>query len=272
MRGVKYVMGFVAAFAGGWPALGHDAWMSVDAFEAEDARPAVLRFWVGHGGERDPWSVAPHRIAGLRSLGPGGLTDHQAALDPTTPTGPVSVDLGPGDHVLALDSYRSLIELEAERFNTYVKKEGIVPIARHRAATGATNAPGTEAYARHMKALVRRGGPLASAAAVSRPLGQALEIIPLANPYALEPGDPFPLALYHHGRPVMGATLRLNAIGAATAAATAKTDADGEAVFARPARGDWYVHAIWSEPAPDIPGDVDYATGFASLSFGFPAE
>ncbi len=272
MHGVRAVTALAAAVIAAWPAGAHDAWIVVDGFVAEEAEPAVLRFSLGHDGESEPWTATPHRIASFRSLGPDGLLDHQAAIDPDGPKEAVTITLPPGDHVVALDSYRALIELDAKRFNRYVAKEGITPISRHRADTGATKAPGTEAYARHMKALVRRGAPEATSTPVTRPVGQALEIVPLANPYALQAGDPFPLALYHHGRPVEGATLRLNEIGAAEAAAKAKTDAAGQAEFPRPASGAWYVHVVWAEAAPDIPGDADYATGFASLSFGFPEE
>ena len=61
------------------------------------------------------------------------------------------------------------------------------------------------------KALVVAGDDAVDVAAVSKPVGQALEIVPLADPTQIKLDAVFPLQVYYDGKPLAGATVTATA-------------------------------------------------------------
>ena len=57
------------------------------------------------------------------------------------------------------------------------------------------------------KALVVAGDDAVDVAAVSKPAGQALEIVPLADPTQVKVDERFPVQIYYQGKPLAGATV-----------------------------------------------------------------
>lgn len=249
----------------------HDFWLQPRSFWIPEGGTAAFTVQVGHGADRETWSVDPKRVVMYRSIAPGGaVTDRRAQA--RLGSGPQALAFSaPGTHVVVLETNHAQSNLPAVRFNEFLKEEGLTPALRHRERTRTTGRPGREIYSRRVKTLVQVGPARRQAQPhVTRPVGLTLEIVPEANPYALPAGAPLPVRVLYQGRPVAGALVKLTNLGAdAKPAAQALTDRAGRATFTYPRRGTWLLNVVWTKPLTEHPR-ADFDTTFSSLAFGFP--
>ena len=113
----------------------------------------------------------------------------------------------PGLYTLVYASGRSAVELDAAKFETYLKEEGLETISALRAKRGQTAASlksVKEVFSRCAKALIPVGG---GGAGAERVLGLTLELIPEKDPTQLAAGAELPLRLLYLGKPLAGALL-----------------------------------------------------------------
>ena len=114
------------------------------------------------------------------------------------PAGALRV-IAPGLHVVGFHSQPIPIELPPEKFNQYLKEEGLDAIADLRQQRGQADASAREIFSRCAKSLLLVDGP--SEDAQDQVLGFTLELVAERNPYALRSGQTLPLRLLFHGRP-----------------------------------------------------------------------
>lgn len=253
-----------AAMAGA--ASAHDFWVEPVSFSLEEPGSVEIDLFVGHGQDRSGWPVAPHRIVGLRSLGPDGLRSHASGPDSLTP--PLAVDFtSPGAHLLFVETTNSFSELEAAKFDDYAKEEGIRPIEVDRSLNRKTG-PGRELYSRRGKALIQVGCEPAGREVWQSEVGLTLELIPRVDPLIWQEGTPFPVEVRFHGKSIAGATLHVTNLEDDSMTFTAETENSGQAdLSADLTEGKWLVHSVWSETAPNLLEGADYQTIFSSLTF-----
>src|SRR5262249_20864873 len=108
----------------------------------------------------------------------------------------------PGLLVIGYRSNPSTAELTAEKFNQYLKEEGLDAVAELRARRNETGASVRELFARCAKSLVLAGPP--GEAQGDRPLGFTLELVAERNPYAMRDGEDLPVRLTYENRPLAG--------------------------------------------------------------------
>ena len=144
------------------------------------------------------------------------------------PAGFLRVDT-PGLLVVGYRSNASAVELAAEKFNQYLKEEGLEAIAALRARRNETGAKARELFSRCAKSLLLTGSP--NAAQGDRRLGFTLELVAEKNPYALGAGEELPVRLTYENSPLAGALVvainRLNP----SEKLSARTGADGRVRF-----------------------------------------
>lgn len=251
------------------PAAAHDFWLFPQTFESEVLGTVQVRFLVGHADEVNSWNLQWDRVAALRAHGPDGMKDLQPAMTPARGLVPGFVALPlqtPGTHVVAFESNHSFSDLEAEKFNDYAESEGLTAILNARERAGALAENGLELYSRRAKTLIQFGDePTDSALA---PLGHTLEIVPEANPYALDEGEALPVRVLFRGAPLEGATIDITVLGAGAAPYDTKvTDADGRARFALSGGKAYKLNVVWGVPNADA-RRAEFETIFSSLTFG----
>src|SRR5262249_5738025 len=140
------------------------------------------------------------------------------------PAGFLRVD-GPGLLVLGYRSNPSPVELPAEKFNQYLREEGLDAIAAIRESRHQTDAVVHEIFARCAKSLVLSGDPAKNQA--DRTLGFTLELVAERNPYLMAAGDDLPVRLIYESRPLAGAlVIAMNRLNPAEKI-SARTDRDG---------------------------------------------
>lgn len=251
-------------------ATAHSFWLQPESHIVEIGEEAVIGFKIGDVGEEGDWSVYWERVSSFRLHGPDGTTDQLRAVRTRRggDTGGAQLSIAKaGSYVLAFESNPSFSDLEAERFNRYVEHEGLTAIAAHRELTRTSDTNGTELYARRAKALLQVGD--AQTGNVTEPVGQLLEIVPLANPFALGEGDNLSVQVLWRGEPLEGASLVVARPHADGDPLVLLTDADGKASFDLQWGSRYLLSVVWGVPAPND-RRADYFTIFSSLTFPSP--
>ncbi len=244
----------------------HSFWLQPQDHTTEAGEPVTVEFKVGDAGDVNDWGLYWERIGAFQLYGPDGVTDQQRALRTTAlgEAGTARVTLDePGSYVLAFSSNPSASDLEAERFDRYVEHEGLSAIAADRASRANGGLNGTELYARRAKTLWQVGD--SHTENVTQPIGQTLEIVPLANPFAMGEGEPLPLQVLWRGEPLEGATLSAAALDETGEATTYMTAADGTVTIPAQSALPMLYSVVWGVPAPND-DRADYFTIFASLT------
>src|SRR4029450_6851021 len=142
----------------------HDMWIEPATFSPDTGQIVGVRLRVGH----DP-------------LG------EQLSRDPP-----------PGLMIIGYRSNPSAIEQTADKFNQYLKEEGLEAIAALRAQRNQTGAKARELFSRVAKSLLVAGSP--SKAQGDRALGFTLELVAERNPYAFNAGQELPVRLIYENQ------------------------------------------------------------------------
>src|SRR5262245_16763461 len=172
-------LALVAVLAAAGPAFAHDFWI-----EPTTHRPAAKAL-VGvtlRVGDEIPGDAVPRTAERIERFALAGMDGDVPVVgrDGETPAGAVRV-AGEGLQWLVYRSRRSSIRLPAEKFEAYLKEEGLERIVEARAKRGASKAEGREVYSRCAKSLLVVQGEAGKAAAAlaghDRALGLTLELV-----------------------------------------------------------------------------------------------
>ena len=247
----------------------HDFWLQPRTFNPSVGQSDPVTIQVGHGPFRSRWSGALDRVVLFRNVSPTTKVDLRPLLHPTPDQDAVLTFNAPGAQMLLFESTDALSNLPSIRYNDYAKVEGLTPALQYRAKTGQTQANGRESYSRRCKALIDVGAGGRPNPAITQPVGFSLEIVPAVNPYGLAPGQPLPVQVLFHGKPLAGALIKLTNLEFDVRPVSMHlTDASGRANFEIPRTGDWLINVIWTEPIKANPA-ADFKTVFSSLTFGY---
>jgi uncharacterized protein DUF4198 len=216
-------------------------------------------------------SIARARIADLSVAGPGGRkhldTTAVAADGPRTA---IEVQVGPpGTYVAGLSLLPSSIAEKGPQFNAYLKEEGLNAVLEDRRAKGELGKAVTERYAKHVKVAFQAGAALGDAWNVA--LGYPVEIVPLANPYALRAGDTLRVKLLVNGAAAAGRSAIAagrSRTGARLPEQRVRADGLGVVPVVLGSTGTWYVKFI--EMTRSSERGVDYVSQWATLTFAVP--
>lgn len=255
------------------PLSAHDFWLQPDRFRVEPGTPLAMTLLAGHGADRQRSQIPRRRIVRFAAIEPDG--DHVDLRGMLDLGGAADARLQfreAGSHVVFLETDdRAESHLPADRFNHHLESEGLTPALEARWRSGRSNEGGSEAYGRRAKAIIHVAGAAGAAsgasAAVTRPVGMTLEIVPEVDPYALPRAARFPVRVFYEGRPLAGALVKLTRLeDDAAPLASQRTGADGRTSFALPPAGTWLLGVVWARPLPA--GEAtDFETIFSSLGF-----
>lgn len=277
--------GLLAAIAAAvaHPARAHELWLEPSSFRPEPGTEVEIRILVGHGpADGEPLVPRPEWIERFVLAGPSG-TAPVAAPPGADPPGRAAVGEA-GLWAVGLESGDTLHTLQPERFERYLAEEGLEESAAAAREAGLAPAPAPaeadspvrELFARSVKCLLRVGGGTSEAAggpgagsAVGPILGQELELVPLADPFAPEAGE-LPLRVLLRGEPTAGVLVEAASLaGGEAASSRAVSDAAGVVRLALPAvpgAAGWLVSAVVLEPAP-AGADAHWRSVWSSLTF-----
>lgn len=250
------------------PLLAHDLYLRPATFHP--APGASLRVEY-HNGDGFPSSEVTTPIERLRDMKVWSLKGDGAAFQNVRTEGKatvadVKVPDETGSALLVSRTVPNYIELDAAKFEEYLTHEGLDGIVAWRKKNGESAKPGKELYSKYAKALLAVGGK--SSKSWSSIADLTIEIVPLANPYAVPIGGSLPIRVLYRGKPAAGLAIEAsNAWQSKTEKAiVGRTDATGEITVPVKHPGLWKLQTILMERRTDRK-QADWESYWASFTF-----
>jgi len=243
---------------------GHDFWIEASTFHPAPGAVVGIGLRVGQGFVGDPVRRSSEYIEAF-VVRQGNREDVVAGVDDRDPAGVLVAD-GRETAIVAYRSKPAFIELPADRFEEYLRLEGLESIIAFRRAHGTTGKSGLEYFTRYAKALLtgRSGSP-----AVSRPVGFHMEIVPGADP-TLRSGA-FAGTVLYRGAPLAGALVIAMPQSNPAERSMVRTDVRGAFTFSRLHSGVWLIKSVHMVEAGWF-SRADWESAWASLTFEVPHD
>jgi len=230
---------------------GHDMWIEPATFWPAAGQTVAIKLRVGQELLGDPIPRSSRLIREFVVVDGAGRRTVMGR-EGSDPAGYVRG----GEAVIGYWSHPSLVELDAEKFNLYLKEEGLESLLAERARRKQSGMAAREQFSRCAKSLVAGAG--------DQLLGFQLELLAERNPHALG-GSALPLRLLYENRPLAGAlVVAMNRRGEKVSARTGK---DGRVRLELKGGGMWMVKAVHMVPAGE-----EWASYWASLTFGLEGK
>jgi uncharacterized GH25 family protein len=244
----------------------HDFWIEPSTFRPVVGSTLGVRLVVGQRFRGDVLPRNPAMIARFVFVTNQGEVPvpGRAADDPA---GSVPIEQ-PGLGLIAYRSLESSLSLEADKFDEYLKEEGLESVIAARAKRGESQKPSKELFSRAAKCLVQARGE--GVTGFDRVVGLTLELVPERNPYAMAGGGDLPVRLLSEGKPLAGALVAAMPYDAPEKKLSARSDHEGRVTLRLPAGGVWLVKAVQMTPVAGDP-NADWRSVWASLTFEVPA-
>lgn len=245
----------------------HDFWIEPTTFTPSPGQRVAVRLRVGQELQGDPVPRDPAQLVRFMAAGPAGEAPVQGV--PNTEPAGFAAFPAPGLYTVAYDSRRSAVEMDAVKFEKYLKEEGLENVATLRARRKQTGAGTKEVFSRCAKSLIAAGN--AAGPGFDRVLGQRLELVAGKNPYSFSGSGDLPVRLLYEGKPLAGALIVALQRGRPNAKVAVRSDAGGRATLKLDRPGLWLVKAVHMIPAPADAG-AEWESFWASLTFALPVR
>ena len=236
----------------------HEFWLEPQSFQGRE-----VHVRVGENFHGEAWKGSGRRVVEIRDHYAGKV--RRLRLQGTQFRLPADQ---PGVHLVTFRNDNSFITLGAEKFNEYLKEDGLENALEWRAAHGQEDKPGREFYRRCVKSLIRVGGS-SDGSNYGLDTGLPLELIALTDPYAGKAPAEMRFRVQFKHRLVKNALVQVWHRGdGRSARLQLRSDAQGEVTFPCWQVGRWMVSSVHMERVP--PGQrADWQSYWSSYTFGF---
>jgi hypothetical protein len=228
-------------------------------------------------------AIMRDRVIDISLVSPAGRTHIDTTMwsgDTTyTDTTYLQIETGdPGTYIVGASTRTRDLGMAGADFNEYLEHDGIPDVLEARRQNNELDKDAWERYAKHVKAVLQVGDNVdkpktwwrfwqkGDPAYLVR-LGYPAEIVPLVNPYSLEPGDEISALCLVDGEPVANQLVILGGEqgGELVEEQRKRSDDEGVITFTLESAGKWYIEFI--NMAPSSAEDVDYESKWATLAF-----
>jgi len=243
----------------------HEFWLQPKKYRYTVGEEMVVDLMVGENFLGEYWDLNRHKVEKAEIHFPGGATDLTNTVQIRKGKNLAYKFTKEGTHLLTLRSNAAFIELEGEKFNAYLKEDGLDNILDERTNTATLDKPAREFYQRYAKLLVQSGNK--TDATFSKRANFPVEIMPLANPYTLKTGDYLECRVLYEGKPAAHQLVKVwSYIGNSTFLQNIYTENDGTLKFPISSKGPWMVSTVKMKKSEKE--GADYQSMWASLVFG----
>lgn len=164
--------------------MAHEFWLQPQKFFYSIRDVAYIRFFVGEHFSGTNWNGNKDKVKLLVHFDPSGISSDLSARLSDNLGDSLSLPLkDEGTHMVIFNSTNSFIKLEAEKFNEYLKEDGLDNTALYRIAQKEDTLAGREYYQRSVKTLIQVGESPTNRC--TNPTQLPLDIIPRENPYMI---------------------------------------------------------------------------------------
>lgn len=246
----------------------HEFWLMPSKFRVQIGELIAFNFFVGEDFEGELWGKRKERTLKLTHFSDKKQEDLTALALATDSSDVMMKFETNGTHVLAMESKNSFIALDAEKFNAYLKEDGIDNIFELRQKNGDLDKPSRELYRRCAKTIIQVGDKMDKT--YRKKTGMPLELIPLQNPYTLKDMDKLTVKVLFQGKPLvkkMVVTWHKSA-NIKTQHEKYYTDAEGTITFPLTQRGQWMISTVQMIPLMNN-AEGNYQSYWGNLTFEF---
>ena len=178
----------------------HEFWMQPSVFKVKQGDRVVIDFMVGENFTGEFWNLKRHRVEELKLINQKSTEDLSGVVSESQGENLALTCNALGTQLIAMKSNNAFIELEADKFNAYLKEDGIEDILKLRTETNTLDKPAKEFYARCAKVLLQVGDLYDDT--YKKVTGMPLEIVPLSHPYKAKVGEEVKFQLLFKGEPL----------------------------------------------------------------------
>ena len=244
----------------------HDMFLKPTRFFAPENSEVRVRLLNGTFTKSEN-SIARNRLADASVVTP----TRRIALDTTewNATGDTSTfhihTRGAGTYVIGTSTRPSVIALEADDFNLYLRDDGIPDVLEARKQANELTKPAKERYHKHVKALIQVGNTRSNH--YSTVMGYPAEIIPLENPYSLGSSGTLRVKALVDGKPLANQYVLYGGVSADEKGfeqKSVRSNGEGIATINLGGPGTYFVKFINMSKVKD---SVDYESKWATLTF-----
>jgi uncharacterized GH25 family protein len=172
------------------------------------------------------------------------------------------IEAGPGLSIVGYRTHpRRHGSMAAERFESYLREEGLEHVIELRAKRGHAKKRATEIFSRSAKSLVRQPGETATR--FDERLGLRFEIVPITSPWD---GSTLAVQLLFDGKPLAGTLVTAMHAKDRSLAANARSNAEGRVTLPVARSGAWLIKAVHMLDAPEGSG-AEWESVWATLTF-----
>lgn len=172
-----------------------------------------------------------------------------------------------GNHMFALERDWSYIKLEADKFEDYLREDGMEYIIAERARLGESHKEGRERYSRFIKTLLQIGEKRDKT--YKEKTWLKLDIMPMENPYSKKPGDTLMFQVRFDGKPLANRTVFAdNRDGETFSKQRFVTTSDGKIAVKLDRKGTWLVRMVVMQRCKADCGEADWESFWGAFSFG----
>ena len=223
------------------PLAAHDFWIEPDQFAADSGTPVniSLREGVGFKGNSLPYITQWFNDFSVTSTGGRTGVESELGNDPAA-----TLALQAGTYLLGYQSNANFVELEPEKFHTYLEEEGMEYIIMRRQELGEEDELAPENFVRCAKTLIGVTGSRSVPDVYAKRLGYTLELVPESDPLLVEAGDSLTMRVLYAGAPIEGIRVRALTKDRPEESIDVRSDADGRASLVLPRPGIWMIKAV----------------------------
>ncbi|HLA94373.1 MAG TPA: DUF4198 domain-containing protein [Pyrinomonadaceae bacterium] len=246
----------------------HEYWLEPESFFLKPNEKAAVRLFLGEGLKKEeerPFQMSKTTMFKLFSAD-GDFDLISSGRDEEMPLFTFASERS-GNYLLGLERNWSYITLEPEKFDEYLREDGLEYILAERERLGESKKEGRERYSRYIKGLMQVGDKRDKTFA--KRIGLKLEIVPLENPYSKKAGEELSFQVLFQGKPLKDKTIFAdNRDGEAISKQKLKTDAQGKTTVKLDRKGIWLVRLVYMQRCPKDCEGADWESFWSAFSFG----
>ncbi len=249
-------------------AFAHEYWLEPDSFLLAPRESTFVRLILGDGLKvEEEMSYRYSKTSIFKLFSTEGTFDLARDItDESKPLFSFSAQKT-GNYLLAMERNWSYITLESDKFDDYLREDGMEYIIAERERLGESKKEGKERYSRFIKTLLQVGEKRDRVFGTRA--GLRFEIVPLNNPYALKIGDELVVQVLFEDKPLAGRSLFAdNREGDSVSKRRLTTDKNGIAKIRLVKKGVWLVRLVYMQRCSRSCEGADWESFWGSLSFG----
>jgi len=244
------------------PIRAHEFWLEAQPFYQQINKTTDISIHVGQDMKGDLLPNIPAWYRKFEVITENGLQPVDGELG-RDPAGYFSTQT-PGIYAIGYLSTENEVKLKAEKFEGYLKTQGLEKIIKRREELGESDKKGIEIFYRNVKTLIKIGDKN-DVNFYQYDFGYPLNISPVDNPYSLKQDDNLTVKITFHQKPAVNLLLRAQVKNQPDFHFSVRTDEQGYATIPLAHKGVWLLHTV--EMVPSTTKDFDWDSFWGSLTF-----